>query len=76
MAAEPIIAGLAGAPRSGRAALAAIVVQMAVLGVLDWGLGLPVAFLWLLASGLATFAAVTWLDRPRALKEVGNTAPP
>ena len=42
----------------------------------NFGLGgLPGAFLWMLASGLATFAAVTWLDRPRALKEVGNTAP-
>lgn len=62
--AVPIIAGLAGAPRSGRAALAAIVVQMGVLGVLDWSLGVPGAFLWMIASGLATFVAVAAWDRP------------
>ena len=61
--AVPIIAGLAGGPRSGRAALAAIVVQMGVLCVLDWGFRVPGAFLWMLASGLATFAAVATFDR-------------
>jgi len=63
--AVPIIAGLAGWTRSGRAALAAIMVQIAVLGVLDWGLHLDGAFLWMLASGSVTFAAVTVLDRKR-----------
>jgi hypothetical protein len=29
-----------------------------VLGVLDYGLGIEGAFLWMIASGLATFAAV------------------
>ena len=62
--AVPIVAGLTGWSRSGRAALAAIVVQIAVLGVLDWGLGMPGAFLWMLASGIVTFAAMAALDRP------------
>ncbi|NBB24962.1 hypothetical protein GVM20_07490 [Porphyrobacter sp. SLTP] len=60
--AVPIIAGLAGSTAR-RAALAAIVVQMAVLGVLDWGLGVPGAFLWMVASGTATFAAVAAFER-------------
>jgi SSS family transporter len=72
--AVPIIAGLAGSTAR-RAALAAIVVQMAVLGVLDWGLGVPGAFLWMLASGTATFAAVAALSarRSAAPRAVGDT---
>ncbi|WP_172449826.1 sodium:solute symporter family transporter [Porphyrobacter sp. HT-58-2] len=61
--AVPIIAGLAGA-RSGRAALGAIVVQMGVLGLLDYALGIPGAFLWMIASGIVTFAALTRFARP------------
>lgn len=62
--AVPIIAGLAGA-QSGRAALAAIVVQMGVLGLLDYALGIPGAFLWMVASGASTFALVAaWERRP------------
>lgn len=68
--AVPIIAGLAGWSRAPRAALAAILVQMAVLGVLDWGLGMPGAFLWMIASGTATFAAVALLDRAPARGEI------
>lgn len=63
--AVPIIAGLAGWRRP-RAGLAAIVVQIGVLAVLDWSLGLPGAFLWMIASGTLTFAAVSVLDRPAA----------
>ncbi len=55
--AVPIIAGLAGSGAH-RAAVAAIVVQAVVLGVLDWGLGVPGAFLWMATSGLTVFAAV------------------
>jgi SSS family transporter len=73
--AVPIIAGLAGWTRSGRAALGAIIVQMGVLGVLDWGLGVPGAFLWMIASGAVTFALVGWLDRPRPAPEIGTTVP-
>lgn len=60
--AVPIIAGLAGS-NARRAALAAIVVQGVVLAVLDWGLGVPGAFLWMAASGCATFIAVAALGR-------------
>lgn len=60
--AVPIIIGLGGWSRSGRAAVAAIAVQMGVLAVLDWGLGVPGAFLWMLASGLATFGAVAAIE--------------
>jgi hypothetical protein len=51
------------------------VVQVAVLGVLDWGLGVPGAFLWMLASGTATFAAVAALSarRSAAPRAVGDT---
>lgn len=59
--AVPIIAGLAGSTAC-RAALAAIGVQMAVLAVLDWGLGVPGAFLWMAASGALTFAALSRWD--------------
>jgi Na+/proline symporter len=58
--AVPIIMGLAGIGRGTRAAVAAIAVQVGVLGVLDWGLGVPGAFLWMLGSGLAVFSAVAW----------------
>jgi SSS family transporter len=59
--AVPIIAGLAGSTAR-RAALGAIGVQMAVLAVLDWGLGVPGAFLWMAASGALTFAALSRWD--------------
>ncbi|WP_066531972.1 hypothetical protein [Erythrobacter sp. CCH5-A1] len=72
--AVPIIAGLAGS-RAGLAAFASIVVQIAVLGVLDWGLGLPGAFLWMLASGTLTFAALAAWEQRRAAPAapVGDT---
>ncbi len=63
--AVPIVMGLAGRGQGTRAALAAIIVQVVVLGVLDWGLGIEGAFLWMLASGLAVFAATARLTRPR-----------
>ena len=63
--AVPIVMGLAGRGQGTRAALAAIIVQVVVLGVLDWGLGIEGTFLWMLASGLAVFAATAWLARPR-----------
>lgn len=77
--AVPIVAGLAGWSRSGKAALAAIVVQIGVLGVLDWGLGVPGAFLWMLGAGLTVFAAVAVFDRapppaPYAGDEAGTAA--
>jgi len=62
--AVPIIAGLAGS-RARHAALAAIVVQMATLVLLDWILGVSGAFLWMLASGTLTFAAVAAWERRR-----------
>jgi len=62
--AVPIIAGLAGS-RARHAALAAIVVQMAALVLLDWVLGVPGAFLWMLASGTLTFAALALWERRR-----------
>jgi Na+/proline symporter len=61
--AVPIIMGLAGAGSGTRAAMAAIIVQVAVLGVLDWWLGVEGAFLWMIAAGLATFSAVVLLAR-------------
>jgi Na+/proline symporter len=61
--AVPIVAGLAGVRASGRAATGAILVQTGVLGVLDWGLGFSGAFLWMLASGIATFALLTAWER-------------
>jgi len=66
--AVPIIAGLAGWRAGPRAATGAICVQIAVLGVLDYGFGIPGAFLWMLASGVLTFAALAALERrkPRA----------
>jgi hypothetical protein len=60
--AVPMVVGLAGWSRSGRAAVAAIAVQIAVLAVLDWMLGVPGAFLWMLAAGAGTFAAVALLE--------------
>jgi Na+/proline symporter len=64
--AVPIIAGLASGARSGRAAVAAIGMQAAVLMVGDWWLGLDGAFLVMLASGAAVFAAISLAER-RAL---------
>jgi fructose-specific phosphotransferase system IIC component len=61
--AVPIIAGLSGLSRSGRAAMTAIIVQGTVLAVCDWWLGVEGAFLWMLASGIAAFAAVALADR-------------
>jgi Na+/proline symporter len=61
--AVPIIVGLTGWSRSSRAALASIVVQIAVLGVLDRMLGVPGAFLWMLGAGAAVFAAVALAER-------------
>ena len=59
--AVPIIMGLAGRGQGTHAALAAIITEIAVLGVLDWGLGVEGAFLWMIASGVAVFAAVAAL---------------
>lgn len=64
--AVPIIAGLAGWTRSGAAAVAAIAVQVAVLAVLDWSLHVPGAFLWMIASGAVTFAALHLLAGRRS----------
>lgn len=61
--AVPIIVALAGWSRSNRAAMAAIIAQMAVLGVLDWSLGVPGAFLWMVAAGAAVFAVVAAIER-------------
>jgi Na+/proline symporter len=71
--AVPIIAGLAGS-RCGPAALAAIVVQMGSLVLLDWVLHVPGAFLWMLASGTLTFAAVAAWERRRDAPEAGAEA--
>ncbi len=72
--AVPIIAGLTGRSRSGRAAVAAIVVQMGVLGVLDWSLGVPGAFLWMLASGAASFTAVAAIEQRARTRTAAPTA--
>lgn len=61
--AVPIVAGLAGWRSSGRAAIGAILVQIAVLGVLDKLLAVPGAFLWMLAAGIVTFAALAATER-------------
>ncbi len=61
--AVPIIVGLTGWSTSNRAAIAAIVAQMVVLGVLDRMLGVPGAFLWMIAAGAAMFAAVALAER-------------
>ena len=67
--AVPIIAGLAGVRAGFRAAVGAILAQIAVLGVLDYALGVPGAFLWMLASGILTFAAAAaWEARNRPLE--------
>jgi SSS family transporter len=59
----PMIAGLSGLSQSGRAAVAAILVQGAVLIVGDWWLGIEGAFLAMLASGAVALAAVTLAER-------------
>ncbi len=59
----PLVAGLAGVRASGRAASAAVLVQLALIAVLDRSLGVPGAFLWMLAGGIATFAATTAIER-------------
>jgi Na+/proline symporter len=61
--AVPIVVGLAGWSRSGRAALASMGLQIAVLGVLDWTYGVPGAFLWMLGAGAAGFAAAELAER-------------
>lgn len=73
--AVPIVAGLAGVRAPGRAAVGAILVQIAVLGVLDRMLGVPGAFLWMLASGIASFALIAALSPPppAAPSRVGDT---
>lgn len=73
--AVPIVAGLAGWRAGERAAIGAILVQIAVLGVLDKLLGVPGAFLWMLASGIATFAICAALA-PRAPAEAAPEAAP
>lgn len=70
--AVPIIAGLAGS-RARLAALAGIVVQMAALVLLDWVLEVPGAFLWMLASGTLTFAAVAAWERRKPAPETPTT---
>jgi len=64
--AVPIVMGLARIGSGTRAGLAAIAVQVAVLALADWGLGVPGAFLWMLASGLLAFALVAAWERRRA----------
>jgi Na+/proline symporter len=72
--AVPIVMGLAGRGAHTRAAMAAIIVQAVVLGVLDYGLGIEGAFLWMIASGIATFAAVAALSPRRPA--TGAPVPP
>lgn len=67
----PIIAGLAGSTAR-RAALGAIAVQAGVWSVLDLGLGMPGAFLWMIASGALTFAGLSRWD---ARAEAATTTP-
>jgi len=69
--AVPIIAGLAGWRAGGRAATGAILVQIAVLGVCDKLLGVPGAFLWMLASGALTFAALAAWERKERVTSAG-----
>ena len=64
--AVPIIAGLAGLSRSGRAAIAAILTQGAVLAIGDWWLGIDGAFLLMLASGITVFALFALAERRSA----------
>lgn len=71
--AVPIIVGLARWSTSARAAAGAILVQAAVLGVLDYGFGMPGAFLWMLASGAASFAAITAWERRRPAPQAPTT---
>lgn len=56
--AVPLLAALVGIRASGRAAGAAIVVQLVANLVLDRWLEVEGAFLWMLASGILTFAAL------------------
>jgi SSS family transporter len=63
--AVPIIMGLAGRGAGTRAGMAAIIVQATLLVVLDWWLGIEGAFLWMIAAGFASFAAVTLAARRR-----------
>ena len=69
--AVPIVMGLAGRGAGTRAAMAAIIVQVVVLGVLDYRLGIEGACLWMLASGIATFAAMAVLERRKMVSNRG-----
>ena len=64
--AVPIIVGLARWSASGRAATGAIIAQLLVLGVLDYVMGVPGAFLWMIAAGAAVFALITLAHRKPA----------
>lgn len=64
--AVPIIVGLARWSASGRAATGAIIAQLLVLGVLDYVIGVPGAFLWMIAAGAAVFALITLAHRKPA----------
>lgn len=62
----PMIAGLSGLSHSGRAAVAAIIVQGAVLIVGDWWLGIEGAFLAMLGIGALVFCGVTLAEHRMA----------
>lgn len=71
--AVPIVMGLAGRGAGTHAAMVAIIVQVVVLGVLDYGMGIEGAFMWMLASGIATFAAiVAWPRKAAAMPPSGS----
>ncbi len=59
----PIIGALTGVSGSDRTAMATIIAQLAALAMLDWWLGVPGAFLWMLASGLIVFIIGSLVDR-------------
>ena len=72
--AVPLVAALLGIRASGRAATAAMIVQLAANLVLDRWLGVEGAFLWMLGAGLAAFALVGGLDRPETTPEAAPRA--
>jgi SSS family transporter len=59
--AVPIIMGLTGRGTGTHAGMSAIIVQAALLVVLDWWLGIEGAFLWMIAAGLVSFTAAALL---------------
>lgn len=61
----PMVLALAGWRGGGRTASIAILAQAITLGVLDWGLGVDGAFLWMLGVGIAVFAVGFLLERTR-----------